>query len=80
MSALHTRILLPGMSSGAGLMDWDRQTPEEMIRQLRRYYQKLHDDAVQILAAQDHEFQVDVIRGSIVQHHVQTLQQSSRKS
>lgn len=78
MSDILTRIFAPGCKQFSGLQDWGRKTPDEMISQIRSYAKSLQAEAEAILAIEDHEFQVDVVRGSIVQHHVKELQRSTR--
>lgn len=74
MTEKLTRITLPGASQGVSLMDWGELSAEEMIRQIRQRAEYLRAEADAIMAASDSDFQIDVIRGSIVQHHVKTLQ------
>jgi len=79
MSDTLTRITLPGSPGNCGFMDWGRKTVDEMIATIRRNAERDKKEAEAVLAAPDDAFQVDVVRGSIVQHHVKELQHSSRK-
>lgn len=74
-----TRIELPGGIMGNGLMDWGEHTAEDMLGQLRRYAAHLRARAEEIESAADEDFQIDVVRGSIVQHHVRTVQAAKAK-
>lgn len=79
MSEKLTRIRLPDRPRGDGMMDWGEHTVEDMIAQYRRYGAALRERADVILEAEDGDFQIDVVRGSCVQRHIKTLQQSVRK-
>ena len=78
MSEKLTRITLPGTPS-VGFADWGEKSPKEMIAILRKHGRHLMDEATAIEDAEDHEFQIDVVRGPIVQHHVKTLQEAGPK-
>ena len=76
MSArLLTRITLPGLRLGWGLMDWGELTVEEMIGQYRRHAASLREQAAAIEDAADADFQVDIVRGSLKEEFVRNLQQ-----
>lgn len=74
MAAKMTRILLPGLPSGEGYLDWDERTPEEMISIMRRRAAHFRMVADAIDGAADADFKIDIVRGSIVQHHIRNLQ------
>lgn len=78
MSEKLTRIRLPGSKAYKGLLDWGDKLPDEMIIQARSYAAHLRAQAEEIEAAADSEFQIDVVRGSLVQHHLREVQKSSR--
>lgn len=77
MSDKLTRITLRGWS---GLLDWGKKTPEEMIHQARKHAEYLRAEAAKIDAAADADFKIDVVKGSMVQHHIKTLQEGKRHS
>lgn len=79
MSEKLTRVMLPEGIPGNGYMNWGEHSVEDMIRQLRQRAASLRAEAEEIEAAADAEFQIDVIRGSVVQRHIRELQHSSRK-
>lgn len=78
MSEKLTRIRLPGQKVFSGLMEWEEKTTEHMIAIARRYAASLRAEADAVEAAIDADFQIDVVRGSIVQHHVKELQKSTK--
>lgn len=80
MSEKLTRIRLPGQRAWSGLADWGELGAAEMIRQARAYAAHLRAQADAIDGAADREFQVDVIRGSHVQHHVREVQKATSQS
>ena len=78
MSEKLTRIRLPGQKDFTGLMEWEEKTAAHMIAVARRYAANLRKEADAVEAAIDADFQIDVVRGSIVQHHVKELQKSTK--
>lgn len=74
MSDKLTRIRLPGAKAFNGLMDWGECEPSLMVEQARSYAAHLRTQADEIEAAADSDFAVDVVRGTIVQHHIKNLQ------
>lgn len=78
MSDKLTRLRTETGTSFPGIMDWGEKTAEEMIRQARTYAAHLRAQADEIDATADESFQIDIVRGSCVQHHVRTLQQGNR--
>lgn len=74
MTEKLTQIHLPG-SLASGQADWGEKTVAEMIAQYRANAATWLKDAQDVLAAADADFRVTVVRGSIVQHPVKTLQQ-----
>lgn len=80
MSDLLTRVRLPGLKDGCVVSArWGRNTVEVCLASVREHAKTQKARAEEILAARDDEFQVDIVRGSCVQHHVKELQKSSRK-
>jgi hypothetical protein len=79
MSDRITQISLPG-APDAGIGEWGNHTAEFMIFQYRAYAKHLRAHAEAIEAAADHEFQVEIVLGSLVQKPVKTMQVSSRKA
>ena len=79
MSEILTRIMIPGCH-GSGLSEWGRKSVSEMVKSAREYGALLKKHGEELLNAKDSEFQIDIVRGSIVQHHVKELQRSSLKS
>lgn len=77
MSEKMTRIRLPGRGAFKGLLDWGEKTPAEMISQARGRAAHLRAEADAIDAAADCAFQIDLVRGAHVQHHIRELQTSS---
>ena len=80
MSEKMTRLRLPGSTDFVGLMEWGECTSEQMISMARDYAKSLRCEAEVIEEAADEDFQIDLVRGVHVQHHVKNLQQSSRIS
>lgn len=78
MSEKLTRITLPGQTEFKGLMDWGKHTLSEMVAMARDHAAILRAEADAIDFAADADFQVDVVRGAIVQHHVETLQEAKK--
>ena len=79
MSEKMTRITLPNSNPTCGYMDWDERDAAYMIGEIRAHAAYLREQAEQIEAAADSDFQIDVVRGPHVQHHIRTIQQSARK-
>lgn len=77
MSEKLTRIRLPNGGAFKGLQDWGEKSASDMIKTARAFAERLRAEAEAIEQAADHEFQVDVVRGPYVQHHVKELQRSS---
>jgi len=77
MSEKMTRIRLPGQKRFSGLLEWGEKSADDMVKSARRYAAHLRDQAEEIERAFDKEFQIDVVRGSHVQHHVREVQKSS---
>jgi len=74
VSAKMTRILLPGLPSGEGYLDWDERSIEDMVSIMRRRAAHYRMVADAIDRAADEDFKIDIVRGSIVQHHIRNLQ------
>jgi len=77
MSEKMTRIRLPGQKAFTGLMEWGEETAETMIAKVRQHADYLRAEVEAIEKAADAEFQIDVVRGPYVQHHVREVQKSS---
>lgn len=75
MSEKMTTIHLAGLSQGAGFMDYGEKTAAEMIATYRRNAESDLAKAQAILAAADDDFQIKVVRGVHVQHHIRTIQE-----
>lgn len=74
MSEKLTRIRLRhSRSHCTGLMDWGEHTFEEMVQQIRAKAQRELEAAQAILEADDVDFDVAIVRGSIVQHFVREV-------
>jgi len=78
MSEKMTRIRLPGQSDFSGLMEWGDVGVDKMISAVREHAKRLRLEAEAIDAALDADFQVDLVRGPYVQHHIRALQTSAR--
>ena len=74
VSAKMTRIRLPGLPAGEGYMDWDERSVEDMVSIMRHRAAHYRMVADAIDGAADEDFQIDIVRGSIVQHHIRNLQ------
>lgn len=61
--------------AGPGILEWGEVDPKEMIARIRRHAAIMREEVELIENASDEDFQIDVVRGSAVQHHVKTLQQ-----
>jgi hypothetical protein len=77
MSEKLTRLRLPGQKIFPGIMDWGEKTAEQMICIARRHAARLRAEAEAIESAADSAFQIDVVRGSAVQHHVREVQSAT---
>jgi hypothetical protein len=73
MSDILTRVTLPN-SKYNGHMSWGRLTAKEAIEKARITALYNRDEAEACLNALDSDFQVDIVRGSIVENPVSTLQ------
>lgn len=73
MSEKLTRIRVPGLK-GLGLLEWGEKTAAEMISTARRHAAHLRSQAEAIEATADGGFQIDLVRGSHVQHHIKEIQ------
>jgi len=71
MTEKLTRIVL---GKGPGILEWGEVDPKEMIARLRKHATSMRKEAEAIEGASDEDFQIDIVRGSVVQHHVKTLQ------
>lgn len=70
-----TSVHLPGMRHGAGVADYGRKTPEEMIAMLLQYAEANLAEAKQILAASDADFRVETYTGVWRQRNREVLQE-----
>lgn len=74
MSEKMTRIRLRGRKGRYGMLDWGERSFEQMFAAIRK---KANDDlkvAQAILNADPDDFEVDVVRGPIVQKHVRKVE------
>lgn len=78
MGARMTDIVLRG--SGAGLADWGRKTPDEMIEQIRAYARRQKAEAEAVLSASDEDFRVTTYTGVHVQRNREVLQEGKEAS
>lgn len=74
MSDKLTRIGVPGARRGHGLMLWGEETAAEMVATFRRYADDLRAHVAAIDAVKDGDFEIEVVRGPHVQHHVKWVQ------
>lgn len=79
MSEKLTRIRLAGLPNGEGYQEWGEQTAEHMIAIMRRRAMHMRVVANAIDAAADEDFEIDVVRGSIVQRPVRNIQPGREK-
>jgi hypothetical protein len=75
-ASLLTTIHLPTSKYGSGLAEWGELSAAGMIEHIRAKAARLRAEADAIDAAADEDFQIDVVRGSVVQRHVRTVQLS----
>lgn len=74
MSEKMTRIRVPGTKDGRyGYLAWGEVSREEVIRSFRAYADSLREKVARIDATPDEAFEVDVVRGSVVQKHIRSL-------
>lgn len=77
MSEKMTRIRIAGFASAngrsPGLMDWGEKSYEDMVYQFRRYAARMIEEGQTILDVGIDGYEVDVVRGPIVQHHVRKV-------
>jgi hypothetical protein len=78
MTDTLTRISVPRCREPhPGILDWGQKTAPEMIAQVRAYADHMRAQVAAIDATADEDFQIEVVRGSVVQRHVRTVQQSA---
>ena len=75
MSEILTRVLLPN-SKYNGYQVRGRVTAKEAIDIARRVALSDRDEAEACLSALDSDFQVDIVRGSVVGKKIKTLQEA----
>lgn len=78
MSEQMTSVHLPGMRRGAGVADYGRKSPEEMIAMLRKYAESNLREAAMILAAADGDFRVETYKGVWVQRNREVLREGRK--
>ncbi|MDB5707823.1 MAG: hypothetical protein JWN66_4939 [Sphingomonas bacterium] len=78
MARKMTRIALPDGKMLVGLADWDEQSADEMIKQIRRYAADMRAKVEEIEQSADADFQIDIVRGLHCPRHVSVVQQSAR--
>lgn len=74
MSEKMTRIRLPGQKFWSGFLEWGEKTPQEMIDRAVAQALFKRREADLVLEALNTDFEIDIVRGPIVQHHVKNLQ------
>lgn len=74
LSDKMTVIRLPGLRNGHGFMDYGEVPPQEIIQRLRNIHQEQLEAAQKVLAAKDEDFEIEVVRGKFVEHHIKWLQ------
>jgi hypothetical protein len=75
MSEKMTRIRVAGAkNSNCGFMEWGEKTRPEMVKELRSYADYLREAVAAIDATSDADFEIDIVRGSIVQHHIRRVE------
>lgn len=70
MSDKMTRIRLPGLQHGRGWLEWGEKTRQEMIHEYKTQAYRDRDAAIRIIEADARDFEIDVVRGPIVQHFI----------
>lgn len=80
MRAKFTRIRIPGQKDFPGLMELGEVSVGNIVALARSYADHLRKELAAIDAALDADFQIDVVKGSIVKEHVKELQKSARAS
>lgn len=79
MSDTLTQLELP-CSEFSGIMSYGVKSAKEMIQEARDHVKYVKERADKeydlVMNAPDEEFQIDVVRGVHVQHHVRTIQKS----
>ena len=54
-------------------MDYGEKTFEEMLFQIRQKAKHDLEEAQQILNAKDEDFEVNIVRGKLIQHHIRSV-------
>lgn len=72
MSEKMTRVRL--RHSRYGFMDWGEKSFENMVVQMRERAEALLAEANAILEAEDSDFEVDIVRGQLVQHFIRHVE------
>lgn len=75
MSDILTKLSLPGQRKWPGLLEWGRKDVPYMVARLHEHADHLRELANMLDAAADEDFRISIVRGSAVQHHVETLQE-----
>jgi len=73
MSEKMTRIRLKH-SQWHGQLEWGEKTSREMVEKAVEWANHMRKVAQDVLDAADEDFQIDVVRGPYVQHHIKNLQ------
>ncbi|QIG74925.1 hypothetical protein EVC26_004 [Rhizobium phage RHph_I72] len=74
MSEKLTRIRVPGRTGGEfGFMDWGEKTRAEMVQTIRLRADYMREIVAAIDATADADFEVDVVRGSLIQRHLRKI-------
>lgn len=75
MSEKLSRIRVPGKpNSHTGIADYGEKTRLEMVAFIRRYADDMRASVAAIDATADADFEIDIVRGSIVQHHIRRVE------
>lgn len=77
MSEKVTRLNIPGQRDFPGWIEHSEQSAAYMIDRARKHADVLRAMAAAIDAASDADFQIDIVKGPYVQHHVRELQRSA---
>lgn len=78
MSEKMTIIRLPLNTASPEWADFGEHTGDDMISQIRKRAAEVRIQCEAIENAEDHEFQIDIIRLGIFKRHVKEIQKSSR--
>jgi hypothetical protein len=80
MAEKYTRIRPKGGHSGDGFMSHGEVTVAQSIASIRSYADALRSRLALIDATADHEFSIDIVRGSIVEKFVRHVQKPTKET